>query len=349
MAGVGEEVRDGQVIAKPTSWPCPVAFDDSTSVHALADALGDPDAAIYALRLWHHRRRCGEVVDVGDPSGTIEKACHWRRKKGVLVDALASCGFVVRLPEGPIVIRPWEEVAKVDWTRSGGEAPVKPLTPEQQLKQAERRAADTKRKSIVRAADKVRTVADDDRPQDVRGVSAADKVVDLVANVPESLEIPLAGTRATGTCTLTGTTTSEDQVPVGPAAPTTDGLFAEPTSKTPRKQKPVLVPTADVAIVWNAYAAHHPTSKFTPDRQRVVLKALAVGYSAADLVRTIEGYAVSPFHNGDNPDKRKHLDIEIFLRDAKHIEAGWEHLASDTPSAPEPVRPSSRLLPRAEP
>ncbi len=231
--------------AKPTSWPCPIAFDDSTAVHALCDALSDGDAAIYALRLWHHRRRCGEVVDVGDPAGALEKACRWRRKKGVLVDAFTACGFVVRLPDGPIVIRAWEEVAFVDWTRSGGDAPKAEPTPEQEAKKANRRETDRVRSAARRAADAKRTGADAGAdatsPQGVRRTSAADGTQAVAGKVPKSQGNGLAHTRATSTGTLTGTGADEEQEPTptlsGSEAPTaTEGKA--PKAKAAKAPRP---------------------------------------------------------------------------------------------------------------
>ena len=61
-------------------------------------------------------------------------------------------------------------------------------------------------------------------------------------------------------------------------------------------------------------------------RIKVIAAALEM-YSEADLCRAIDGYRHSPLHMGDNQAVTVYDDIELFLRDAKHIEFGqreWE-------------------------
>lgn len=214
----------------PTSWPCPVAPDDSTAVVALAKAVRDPDAAIYAIRLWHHRRRCG----AGLPDlATAEGICRWRGKRGALGEALQRLGFVAT--EGDrLVIVPWEQVAFVDWTRSGGE------NPDEVDRRAARRAADARRKRDRRAADKadVRT-ASAPRPQDVRTLSAADAADDtpLIARATGSRTVPVSegedppcgppggGTPQQGTLAGTGSPGRRRRKPPDPAAHPEEAAF----------------------------------------------------------------------------------------------------------------------------
>ncbi len=47
-------------------------------------------------------------------------------------------------------------------------------------------------------------------------------------------------------------------------------------------------------------------------------------FTEAELCRSIDGYQRSPHHCGQNDKRTRYDDIEIFLRDAKHIEAGLE-------------------------
>jgi hypothetical protein len=107
------------VIAKPTSWPAPVAFDDALSVALLIGLTGDRDAAIFALRLWHHRRRIGAFVPGPDAEAGIEVIAGGGSRRRGLAAHLISAGLVEVSPGG-LTIRPWEESARVDWTRSGG-------------------------------------------------------------------------------------------------------------------------------------------------------------------------------------------------------------------------------------
>lgn len=69
-------------------------------------------------------------------------------------------------------------------------------------------------------------------------------------------------------------------------------------------------------LVWN-----HPRSALDPKRTAAIKRALK-GYSAADLKLCIEGYKNSPHHTGQNDRQTVYDDIELFLRDSSHIDAG---------------------------
>lgn len=83
-----------------------------------------------------------------------------------------------------------------------------------------------------------------------------------------------------------------------------------------------VVPT-DVDRVFDHWREthNHPQSKLDPKRQKVIRLALQA-YSAEQLCRCIEGYKLSPHHMGKNERQTVYDDIELFLRDAKHIDAG---------------------------
>jgi hypothetical protein len=65
----------------------------------------------------------------------------------------------------------------------------------------------------------------------------------------------------------------------------------------------------------------HPRSKLDPKRRKVIQRALTL-YPPDVLCEAIAGYRNSAFHMGDNDQHRKFDDVELFLRDAKHIDAG---------------------------
>lgn len=67
-------------------------------------------------------------------------------------------------------------------------------------------------------------------------------------------------------------------------------------------------------------ATRHPRAKATPERKRLIAKALKV-YSVADLQLAITGVTKSPHHMGENGTRTVYDDIELILRDAKHIES----------------------------
>jgi hypothetical protein len=66
---------------------------------------------------------------------------------------------------------------------------------------------------------------------------------------------------------------------------------------------------------------NHPKAKLDDKRRKLIAVALK-GYSVDDLKRSISGYKNSPHHMGKNENKTVYDDIELFLRDAKHIDAG---------------------------
>lgn len=75
-----------------------------------------------------------------------------------------------------------------------------------------------------------------------------------------------------------------------------------------------------VFVHWQT-VHQHPRAKLDGKRRRIIRAALA-NYTADDLCESIGGYLNSPHHMGQNDRSTRYDDIEIFLRDAKHIDAG---------------------------
>jgi hypothetical protein len=65
----------------------------------------------------------------------------------------------------------------------------------------------------------------------------------------------------------------------------------------------------------------HPRAQLDTKRRKVIAAAL-VSYDEATVCAAISGYKHSPHHMGENERRTVYDDIELFLRDAKHIEAG---------------------------
>jgi hypothetical protein len=248
--------------ARATSWPAPVAFEESTAVRQLVALTRDPDAGIVAIRLWQHRRRCGATIPGPDADATLETiAGNGRRRRGVALH-LRAAGFVEEGPNGSLVVRAWEDVAFVDWTRAGGESRPKASSAQpkpESVKRAERRrrratggqapdtCADSTTDTDVSAPDKT------DSPPRVRLVSA-----------PDSQPDPRARTCATVTVTgtVTGTKSEEPSAPaaVAPGAGPAVGHQAPSVSddRATSAPPPVVAPTAVV-----------PPLKLTPDEAAV--------------------------------------------------------------------------------
>jgi hypothetical protein len=73
----------------------------------------------------------------------------------------------------------------------------------------------------------------------------------------------------------------------------------------------------------------HPNALLDPKRQTRIRDALKK-FSSQQLRDAISGYAHSPHHTGKDPKGNgvKYDDIELLLRDAKHVETGIEFLAN---------------------
>ena len=65
----------------------------------------------------------------------------------------------------------------------------------------------------------------------------------------------------------------------------------------------------------------HPKASLDPKRRRVITAALKA-FEEPTLCQAISGYRNSPHHMGENERRTVYDDIELFLRDASHVEAG---------------------------
>lgn len=79
-------------------------------------------------------------------------------------------------------------------------------------------------------------------------------------------------------------------------------------------------PVEQVFCHWQS-EYDHSKAVLTPKRRKLIRAALK-DYELTDLLRSISGYRLSPHHMGDNRNSTIYDDIELLLRDTKHIEAG---------------------------
>lgn len=93
---------------------------------------------------------------------------------------------------------------------------------------------------------------------------------------------------------------------------------------------PVTQPGPDqverVFIHWQ-HVHCHPQAVLTGKRRKAI-RARLREYSEAILCQAISGYLNSPHHMGQNKNATKYDDIELFLRDAQHVEAGLKFHAN---------------------
>jgi hypothetical protein len=115
--------------------------------------------------------------------------------------------------------------------------------------------------------------------------------------------------------------TQTSRTSVTPALPDQDQTKTYTKTKE-EKNEMSAEPTA-VEFVFSHWQSvwGHATSKLDDKRRKIIRQALQ-NYSEADLCQCISGYQNSPHHTGTNDRATVYDSIELFLRDAKHIDAG---------------------------
>lgn len=120
-----------------------------------------------------------------------------------------------------------------------------------------------------------------------------------------------------------------------PVSDTDPGADRASESKHGGRPVSALLPTVPelpdgVAVVWSAYLeAIKPTrAKLTAPRRALIARRLRE-YSVEELVRAVRGYGRSAWHRGENDRGRPYIAVELWLRDAAHVEAGWQLDDSD--------------------
>lgn len=98
---------------------------------------------------------------------------------------------------------------------------------------------------------------------------------------------------------------------------------------TPAKTDPI----EEVFAHWRKATGKTDRTVLDGPRRRLITKALKA-YPLADLRRSIDGYAASPWHQGQNDRRRSYDGLDLILRDAEHIEKGWELLEAHGAAAP---------------
>lgn len=79
-----------------------------------------------------------------------------------------------------------------------------------------------------------------------------------------------------------------------------------------------LSPLQEIFQYWQA-TLNHPRAKLDNKRKYKINQALRA-YSIEEIKLSIDGCKASAFHQGKNPENKVHDDIELILRDSKHIE-----------------------------
>ncbi len=92
-----------------------------------------------------------------------------------------------------------------------------------------------------------------------------------------------------------------------------------------------------VAEVVRHYRVHHP--RFAPNglradsiEARKIRDRFVEGYTVEDLRQAIDGYHMDPHHLGMNERNQRYLDLELIVRDSKHVNRGIEFFQRGPPS-----------------
>lgn len=84
-------------------------FEDHPKVGDLCDRLNNLEAGMFPVRVWAFAgRQFPEDGLLRTSVRRIEEACRWRKKEGVLVEALIACGFLERTKDG-FQVHGWDE------------------------------------------------------------------------------------------------------------------------------------------------------------------------------------------------------------------------------------------------
>ena len=96
---------------------------------------------------------------------------------------------------------------------------------------------------------------------------------------------------------------------------------------------PSTATTEKVRQVWVCYLQTFEKQRAMLDdkRRRVITRAIESGYSVETLFECLKGYRASRWHMGENERGIKYDSIELFLRDAQHIDKGLEYFETVGP------------------
>lgn len=122
----------------------------------------------------------------------------------------------------------------------------------------------------------------------------------------------------------------------------TDGTFTsvvppEPTSlelAVPDVSPPATDPASKVFEAWIEAAGKTGRTVLTPERRRLILKQLK-DYPLDDVLDAVRGWRWSAHHRGENDRGTVYNDLELVLRDAKHVEM-FRDLERNPPEKPLP-------------
>ncbi len=120
------------------------------------------------------------------------------------------------------------------------------------------------------------------------------------------------------------------------------------TSKKKRTDEEVKVIARRLFDVWVRFTKRTTGRTFlTPKRIRTTGARLRQGYAESALEQAIRGFAASPWHQGENPQRKRYDDLAWIFKDGDTVERGIGYY-NDLVQAPELERKKEEAEERAE-
>jgi len=178
----------------------------------------------------------------------------------------------------------------------------------------------------------------DERPEDVlRALGERVRSLGLAKPKGDGSPVRLLGAQSVPGAALA--IPSSSAAVVSPMA--SPALDMEPAA---RRADPYRESTALVFGHWRTRTGHEG-ARLTPDRVQKVRARLREGYSAADLMRAVDGCAGSPFHSGENDRQTRYDDLSLICRSGSTVER-FREMANETQDYSEvaPVAKSAETI-----
>lgn len=121
-----------------------------------------------------------------------------------------------------------------------------------------------------------------------------------------------------------GVSVSGNEEEMSTASPSTSLASQDPGQVAVNGTKPAPITRGDVELVffhWRQLWSKPAITQLSDKRARKIKAALEI-YGKANVIKALDGYHSSPFHQGDNERATVYDDIELHLRDPEHIERG---------------------------
>ena len=96
----------------------------------------------------------------------------------------------------------------------------------------------------------------------------------------------------------------------------------------------------EIDKVVDAYRLVHPRSRPGKKERRLIADRLGDGFSTDDLIAAIKGNSASPFHCGENENRKRYQTLELIVRDASKVQSFLE--LSEKPPAAAQLAPKNR-------